>query len=216
MNARLLFLVLLIGMVAMPAAAQEIAPPPPDRPQADRDRGRNDRDRGRNDWRSRWMKQFDKDGDGRFNAEERQAMTQARKQYQVLSQIPMPQEQIDALRKAADADGNGELDGREYRTLFGKMREAQEKHREAMLKKYDADENGVLDDKEIEQIKADQRKAEFDKMDTNGDGNVTLVEFEAAKAAEEKKDRDSRAERDKAWRAMRDARRNRDNADEEI
>jgi len=213
MKARFALAALLITMVALPAVslAQEIQPPPPDRPQrADRDRN----DRGdRNDRRERWrefMKRFDKDGDGQINAEERKAVDNMRRQHRLLEDIDLPQDKVDELRKAADANGDGKLDGNEYRDLYRKHRDAEQAYHKEIVKKYDADEDGTLNEEERLALTKDREAEEFKKMDTDGDGKVTLEEWTAARDAAREKAQAQRDERMQAWRAMREARRDRD------
>jgi Ca2+-binding EF-hand superfamily protein len=91
---------------------------------------------------------------------------------------------LQELRKKADADGDGELNGDERKAFFTGMREAWTKQREDHMKKYDKDGDGELSDEEKAAVETERTDEEFKRLDTNGDGNIDKKEFLAGKEAE--------------------------------
>jgi Ca2+-binding EF-hand superfamily protein len=76
---------------------------------------------------------YDADGDGKLSGAERQVMFKAmREQWQERSKVM--RERSEQMRKDADADGDGQTSGGEWRDFWQKTR-----------KKYDADADGQLD-----------------------------------------------------------------------
>ena len=89
------------------------------------------------------MKQFDKDGDGRLNDEERaEAMKALKDKTADLEQ--MRKKFAQEIIAKFDKDGDGKLSREERRAMFDEAR----KKREALIKKYDADGDGKLNDAE--------------------------------------------------------------------
>lgn len=83
------------------------------------------------------LKQFDKDGDGKLNAEEAQAARTA---------MQAKREEVRQKMLAEfDADKDGEFNEEERKT----MRAAMEAKRKALVEKYDADNDGKLSPEEI-------------------------------------------------------------------
>ena len=89
------------------------------------------------------MKQFDRDGDGRLNEEERaEAMKALREKTADLAE--MRRKFAREIIAKFDKDGDGKLSREERRAMFEEAR----KKREELFKKYDIDGDGKLSDAE--------------------------------------------------------------------
>lgn len=106
------------------------------------------------------MKQFDKDGDGRLNAEERkEAMEAIKNKSADLKELR--EKHVEKVMKKFDKDGDGKLSFEERREMFKQAREA----RNALVRKYDADGDGKLSDDERDKLMQDPEvKAQFKRM----------------------------------------------------
>ena len=86
------------------------------------------------------LKEFDKDGDGKLNDEERQAMMNARRAQG---------EKMRAEReKEFDKDGDGKLNDEERKAMMDANRERMEQFRKEREKQFDKDGDGKLNDEE--------------------------------------------------------------------
>lgn len=161
-------------------------------------------------------KKYDADGDGKLSRDEMQQMWKDRKE---------------AFVKKHDTDGDGKLNEEEMKAAGEAMAKAVKSRLEQrMMRKYDKNNDGELDEEENaayeaakakveERIatwrkKAEERRAELvEKYDTDGDGQLSAAEKQAAREAIrakqiEKYDTDgdgelSREERRAAWKARR-------------
>jgi Ca2+-binding EF-hand superfamily protein len=81
--------------------------------------------------------------------------------------------------KKFDTNGDGTLDDAEraQKKAAWKARRA-ERHQEA-LARYDANKDGTLDAAERQVKRDDRLAARFQKLDANGDGQLTIDEFKA-------------------------------------
>lgn len=85
----------------------------------------------------------------------------------------------ETLIQKFDKNGDGVLDDAEradMRAAFAAKRAA---HRQAMLDKYDTNQDGKLEPAERTAMRNDLLTKRFQKMDSNGDGVVSLDEFKA-------------------------------------
>jgi Ca2+-binding EF-hand superfamily protein len=100
--------------------------------------------------RAEAFKQFDKDGDGKLNEEERKAMMDARKAQG---------EKFRAEReKAFDKDGDGKLNDEEKAAMLAANKERMEQFRKEREKAFDKDGDGKLSDEERKAMRAEFEK----------------------------------------------------------
>ena len=78
-----------------------------------------------------------------------------------------------------DTNHDGKLDENEKAAMKEQMRQMREKRREAMLARFDANKDGKLDDGERKAMIDTLTTERFKKLDTNGDGVISLDEFRA-------------------------------------
>lgn len=135
------------------------------------------------------LKRFDKDGDGKLNAEEKAAMENEKKETMtkfdkdgdgVLNaeeRKAMMEERRKAMVAPEGKEGEVKREGAGMRQGAGFAPEAREK----MLKKFDKDGDGKLNEEERKAM-MDERKAMTDKFDADKDGK--LNEEERAKLME--------------------------------
>lgn len=138
------------------------------------------------------MKQFDKDGDGRLNPEEREEAMKSLKDKSVdLEQMKLQHAQN--VIKKFDKDGDGKLDPTEVSNFLEEQRKMFDNSREGMVRrnnrpvpaeilaKYDKDGDGKLSSEERQAMRkemVEKRKALVEKYDKNGDGKLDDAEKE--------------------------------------
>ena len=136
------------------------------------------------------MKQFDKDGDGRLNEEERAAAREAIKNKSADLEQLKKNHAKDVIKKF-DVDGDGKLDQEELsafldeqRKLFNKQRRSMGPRRnfkpsKEMLAKFDKNGDGKIDNTErramFQEARA-RREALIKKYDADGDGRLSDAE----------------------------------------
>jgi hypothetical protein len=81
-----------------------------------------------------------------------------------------------------DQNGDGVLDDAERADLRAAFAAKRAAHRQAMLDKYDTNHDGVLDAAERAAMRDDLLTKKFQKLDSNGDGQLSLDEFKAGAA----------------------------------
>ena len=112
------------------------------------DKAKDDNDR-RGNWRERMIKQFDKDGDGKLNDEERRA---ARKHW-----CKRGQERRQRFMKKYDKNGDGEIDDAEGEQIAKDMLKRFKEHApDRYLERYDKNKDGKVD--------AEEEKKAIDRM----------------------------------------------------
>jgi EF-hand domain pair len=78
-----------------------------------------------------------------------------------------------------DTNKNGTLEPAEREAMRAERRaEAEARHKE-LLARYDANRDGTLDDAERTRLREERAAERFKKLDTNGDGSLSLAEFQA-------------------------------------
>ena len=80
-----------------------------------------------------------------------------------------------------DQNGDGKLDDQEKATLKADMKAKHAAKKAEMLAKYDANKDGKLDPSERAVMKNERAEAAFKKLDTDGNGSISLDEFKAGK-----------------------------------
>lgn len=127
------------------------------------------------------MKQFDKDGDGRLNAEERKAAIEAIKNKSV-NLDGLRQKHVDDIMNKFDKDGDGKLDKAELSAFLDAQRKMLEERRRRMgprrlpkeiIAEFDKDGDGKLNTEERKAMfkhAREKREALIKKYDTDGDG----------------------------------------------
>ncbi len=135
------------------------------------------------------MREYDKDGDGRLNEEERAEAVKSIKEKMVdLQQMRL--KHAEGVIKKYDKDGDGKLDANELsefleeqRQMFARSR-GQRQARPVpadILAKYDKDGDGKLSRQERQQMHSDmvaKRQALIKKYDKDGDGKLNDAEKE--------------------------------------
>ncbi|MBP3357522.1 MAG: EF-hand domain-containing protein [Opitutales bacterium] len=141
------------------------------------------------------MKQFDKDGDGRLNAEERKLAMEAIKNKSV-NLNELRQKHVDDIMQKFDKDGDSKLDKTELATFLEEQRKILEKRRmgprrnfrvpKEVLAEFDKDGDGKLNTEERKAMfkqAREKRDALLKKYDADGDG--VLNESERDKLIED-------------------------------
>ena len=78
-----------------------------------------------------------------------------------------------------DKNGDGVLDDAERADMRAALGAKRAAHRQAMLDKYDTDKDGKLEPAERAAMRDDLLTQRFQKLDSNGDGKLSLDEFKA-------------------------------------
>lgn len=136
------------------------------------------------------MKQFDKDGDGRLNEQERAAAREALKDKSADLEQLKKNHAKDVIKKF-DVDGDGKLDQTELSAFLDEQRKLFDKQRKhipprrnfkpskEMLAKFDKNGDGKLDGNErraMFQHARAKREALIKKYDADGDGKLSDAE----------------------------------------
>lgn len=79
------------------------------------------------------------------------------------------------LLQRFDKNGDGQLDEAEKQAL----RAEKQARRAEKLAKYDVNKDGTLDDAERQKARADRAAERFKALDTDGNGSLSLAEFQA-------------------------------------
>jgi len=126
------------------------------------------------------LKEFDKDGDGKLNDQERAAMMEARKAKGEMMRK--------AMEKQFDKDGDGKLNDEERAAMMAARKAQFEKFMKAREKEFDKDGDGKLNDEERAAMQADLQKhrangPQYQEMlkrfDKDGDGKLNDEERKA-------------------------------------
>lgn len=80
-----------------------------------------------------------------------------------------------------DLNGDGTVDAAEKAQLKADFKAKRAERKQQMLLKYDANRNGTLDANERTAMHDDRATAMFQKLDTDGNGSISLAEFKAGK-----------------------------------
>jgi len=136
------------------------------------------------------LKKFDKDGDGRLNAEERKAAFDAMKDRSADLE-DLRKKHVEEIMKKFDKDGDGKLDQAELSTFLDEQRKMFDEQRRRMgpgrnftppkeiLEKFDKDGDGKLSDDERKTMfkeARERRAALIKKYDADGDGVLSDAE----------------------------------------
>ena len=80
-----------------------------------------------------------------------------------------------------DTNKDGKLDDQEKAAMKADFQSKREEMKKEMLAKYDANKDGKLDDGEGKVMRNDKLAEAFKKLDTDGNGQLSLSEFQAGK-----------------------------------
>jgi hypothetical protein len=87
------------------------------------------------------------------------------------------------LLQKYDANGDGKLDAQERATMRADFKAKRQERKAEMLAKYDVNKDGKLEPSERKVMVDDRAAKSFAKIDANGDGVVSLQEFQAFREA---------------------------------
>ncbi|HTR52097.1 MAG TPA: hypothetical protein VMJ10_15395 [Kofleriaceae bacterium] len=94
---------------------------------------------------------------------------------------PGSQEIRGKLLEKYDTNGDGKLDAQERAVMRADFKAKREARKAEILAKYDLNKDGKLEPSERKLMIDDRAAKVFAKMDSNGDGQVSLAEFQAFK-----------------------------------
>ncbi len=80
-----------------------------------------------------------------------------------------------------DNNGDGTVDAQEKEQRHAEMKAKREEMKQQMLAKFDTNRDGKLDDSERAAMKDSFATEAFKRLDTDGNGSISLAEFKAAK-----------------------------------
>ena len=86
-----------------------------------------------------------------------------------------------AMLQKFDTNHDGKLDPAEKRAMHAERKARHQARREELLQRFDKNKDGKLDESERKEMKLALRSERFKTLDANGDGTVSLQEFQAAK-----------------------------------
>ena len=78
-----------------------------------------------------------------------------------------------------DTNKDGQLSDQEKTALRADMKAKHEQMKQQMLAKFDTNKDGKLDDAERQAAKNVRQEERFNKLDTDGNGQISLSEFKA-------------------------------------
>jgi Ca2+-binding EF-hand superfamily protein len=78
-----------------------------------------------------------------------------------------------------DTNHDGVLDAGEKQAMHAAMKAKREEKKQELLAKYDTNKDGTLDEQERQAMRDDLIAQRFAKLDTDGDGTLSLAEFKA-------------------------------------
>jgi len=84
-----------------------------------------------------------------------------------------------AMLQKYDTNGDGKLDDQERAAMRTDLKAKWEAKRAEVLAKYDTNKDGKLDDQERAVMRAERAEEVFKKLDTDGNGQISLAEFKA-------------------------------------
>ena len=82
-----------------------------------------------------------------------------------------------------DTNKDGKLDDQEKAAMKADFKSKREEMKKEALAKYDTNKDGKLDDGERKVMRNDRLAEQFKKLDTDGNGQLSLSEFQAGKFA---------------------------------
>jgi EF-hand domain pair len=81
-----------------------------------------------------------------------------------------------------DTNKDGKLDDTEKATMKADFQAKREQRKAEMLAKFDTNKDGKLDDTEKAAMRDERATETFQKLDSNGDGQISLQEFKAGRS----------------------------------